>query len=35
MGMFEEIPRVEIRETDEAYRVEAEMPGMEQKDIDI
>jgi len=29
------LPQVDIRETDKEYRISAELPGMEEKDIDV
>jgi HSP20 family protein len=35
IGTGEFMPRVDVRETDEAIQVTAELPGMDEKDIDI
>ncbi len=39
LGLMEEafggVPRVDMNETEGEYRIEAEMPGMEEKDIDV
>ncbi|MEZ4599525.1 MAG: Hsp20/alpha crystallin family protein [Syntrophotaleaceae bacterium] len=36
-GMFETTgrPRIDMEETDDSYRIHAEMPGIDQKDIDV
>jgi HSP20 family protein len=36
-GLFETLgrPRIDMDETDDAYRIHAEMPGMEENDIDV
>ena len=41
MGMMEEMfegagmPRIDMQETEGAYRIDAELPGIDEKDIDI
>jgi HSP20 family protein len=39
MGLMEEVfggmPRIDMSETEGAYHIEAELPGMEEKDIDV
>lgn len=35
MGNAPQIPRIDVRDTDKALEVRADLPGMEEKDIDI